>query len=121
MLGLLKEHPMIKLTHVAATLAVGAACTLPVFAQDTGTTGASHGNATSEGMPTTARVSTATPPGGISHTISASDTGSASAPSTNTMGAGPADMNRGDSGGGRTIGWLGLLGLFGLLGLRSRR
>jgi MYXO-CTERM domain-containing protein len=116
-----KEHSMKKLTHLAATLALGAACALPVLAQDTGTTGASHGNTTSQGEPTTARVSTTAAPGGISHTISASDSGSAGAPSTNTMGAGPADTNRGSTDSARSLGWMGLLGLAGLLGLRSRR
>jgi hypothetical protein len=120
MLGKEKEHAMTKLTHLGATLALGAACALPALAQDTGTTGASHGNTTAQGEPTTSRVATTTPPGGISHTISAS-ADSARGPSTNTMGAGPTDTNRAASNDDRALGWMGVVGLLGLLGLRPLR
>lgn len=109
---------MKKLTHLAVTLAVGAACALPVLAQDTGTTGETHGNTIAQGAATTVRAG-ATPVPGISHTISASDRGSASA-RTNTMGAGPQDLDRTGSDGGIDLGWFGLFGLLGLLGLRRR-
>lgn len=111
---------MNKLTHLAAAIGLGAACALPVLAQDTGTTGATHGNTAAEAAPTTPLAGATAAPG-ISHTISASDTGSAGAPSTNTMGAGPEDMNRAGADGHRDIGWMGLLGLLGLLGLRRRQ
>lgn len=103
---------MKKLSHRAVMLAVGAACALPVLAQDTGTTGDTHGNTTARGAATTVQAG-ATPVPGISHTISTS-----ASPRTNTLGAGPQALDRGGSDGGVDVGWLGLLGLFGLLGLR---
>ena len=111
---------MKRLTYLVATLAIGAACATPVLAQDTGAIGATHGNTSSPGDATAPGAATTAAPG-ISHTISASQTGSAGGPSTNTMGAGPQDMGRAQSQGDLDIGWMGLLGLFGLLGLRRRR
>lgn len=108
---------MTKLTQLAATLAFGAVCALPAVAQDTGTTGASHGNTASEGTSTTLRGST-TPPPGISHTISAS-ADAARSPSTRTMGAGPADKDESTASGDRTGGWMGLVALLDRLGLRG--
>lgn len=110
---------MNRLLHMAAALALGAGCALPALAQDTGTTDATHGNTTSQGAASSPRASTT--PAGINHTISASDTSSAAALATNTMGAGPADLDRPATGSDLDMGWLGLLGLAGLLGLRRRR
>lgn len=82
---------MKKLSHIAAVIALGTACAMPVLAQD---------SSTSSTAPTTSSTESST---------------------TQSMGAGPEDttMNRTDDG-DRDMGWIGLLGLAGLLGLRRR-
>ena len=79
-----------------AAVVLCATCAWPVLAQDTGTTGATHGNTASQGTVATPAASPVPAPG-ISHTISASDTGAA-APDTSTLGAGPRDMGRTEGG-----------------------
>ena len=83
---------MKKFSQLAAVVALGTACAMPVMAQDTATSSASS-----------------TPPA------------ASTAPDTQSMGAGPDDpaMNRTDDG-DRDMGWIGLLGLAGLLGLKRR-
>lgn len=97
---------MKKVSQFAAVIALGAACAMPVMAQDAGTSSS-----------TSPSVSTSPSTQGMGATP---DTSS----STQAMGAGP-DM---DSNGmatreddGPDMGWIGLLGLAGLLGLRRRR
>jgi MYXO-CTERM domain-containing protein len=83
---------MRKLSQIAAVIALGTACAMPVMAQDSSTS-----STTAQSTPTTESTS------------------------TQSMGAGPEDttMNRTDDG-DRDMGWIGLLGLAGLLGLRRR-
>ena len=82
---------MKKLSQIAAVIALGTACAMPVMAQD---------SSTSSTAPATSSTESST---------------------TQSMGAGPEDttMNRTDDG-DRDMGWIGLLGLAGLLGLRRR-
>lgn len=84
---------MKKLSQIAAVIALGTACAMPVMAQDSSTS-----STTAQSSPTTTEPT-----------------------STQSMGAGPTDttMNRTDDG-DRDMGWIGLLGLAGLLGLRRR-
>jgi MYXO-CTERM domain-containing protein len=83
---------MKKLSQIAAVIALGSACAMPVMAQDS-----TSGSTAAQSSPATASTS------------------------TQSMGAGPQDttMNRTDDG-DRDMGWIGLLGLAGLLGLRRR-
>ena len=88
---------MNKFKQAAAILALGTACAIPVFAQDTSSTTTSQpgSNATAQSAQT--------------------------APSTQSMGASPSDTERHvGTENHRDVGWLGLLGLAGLLGLRRR-
>ena len=79
---------MKKLSQVAAVLALGAACAMPVMAQSSSTTDASSST-------------------------------QSTAPTTQSMGAGPTDDGRpAQRDDGMDLGWLGLLGLAGLLGRR---
>lgn len=80
------------LSHIAAAIALGTACAMPVMAQDS-----TSGSTTAQSTPATEPTA------------------------TQSMGAGPDDptLNR-TSDGDRDIGWIGLLGLAGLLGLRRR-
>jgi MYXO-CTERM domain-containing protein len=84
---------MKQISRITAALALGAACALPVMAQDTSAT---TGN-TTQGTQSTP-----------------------STPSTQTMGAGPDTTMDTRSDEHRDMGWIGLLGLAGLLGLRRR-
>jgi MYXO-CTERM domain-containing protein len=88
------------LPHMAAALVLGAACTMPAMAQDTS-------SSTTSASPSSSQMAQSSQP---------SDT----SPATQTMGAGPDDMNTNRDDGHRDMGWIGLLGLAGLLGLRRR-
>jgi len=84
---------MNKFSRIASIAVLGAACTLPVLAQDTSGSTTTTAPATSQGT------------------------------TTQSMGAGPDTMDRGTETRGdddRDLGWIGLLGLAGLLGLRRR-
>jgi MYXO-CTERM domain-containing protein len=84
---------MKKLSHIAAAVSLGLACAMPAMAQDSG-------SASSTTTPSTTVQST---------------------PDTQSMGAGPDDMDTtARTDGDRDLGWIGLLGLAGLLGLRRR-
>jgi len=96
----MNRHSIARMT---AALALGAACALPVMAQDTSGT-ASGG--TAAGSQSSAQMAQTQP--------------SDSSSTTRSMGAGPEDMGtqRDEH---RDMGWIGLLGLAGLLGLRRRQ
>jgi hypothetical protein len=106
---------MKRLTQLGICAAV-ATCLSPAFAQDTGTTGDTHGNTTAQATTMSAR--TAPTPPGITHTISASADPSHTG-ITKSMGAGRADASGADTG-GAGVGWIGLLGILGLMALRRR-
>jgi len=99
---------MKQISRITAALALGAACALPVMAQDTGST--ASGSQSVQSTPSSQTMQSAP---------SSSDQSMQSTPSTQTMGAGPDQMDtRSDD--HRDMGWIGLLGLAGLLGLRRR-
>ena len=87
---------MKKATQLAAVLALGTACAMPVLAQDT------SASATNAAAPSTSQMNADS---------------TTSSPNTTQMGAGPENTAGDDD---RDLGWLGLLGLAGLLGLRRK-
>lgn len=87
---------MKKVSRFAAVIALGAACAMPVLAQD------ASSSPSSAATPSTSQMSTDS---------------TTSSPNTSQMGAGPENMAGDDD---RDLGWLGLLGLAGLLGLRRK-
>src|SRR4051812_23477162 len=98
---------MKKFPQIAAAVALGAACALPVMAQSQ-SSGASGVGQSSQPMSQPAPQS--------------------SSADTKSMGASPAQMDTGPSTQDtsrptekRDMGWIGLLGLAGLLGLRRKR